>query len=537
MNKNTMSFSNLKIHNRSFVAVAILSLGLLVGFIIITNAQTAGSDNFTYPITELENCENKQACFTYCDNPDNIDACIDFAEEHNLLPPREIENARKFRELGRVGPGECRSENECRDYCEDINNIDECLAFAQEHGFMDEDELREARKIRAALAGGAQLPGGCRNERACEVYCYNPEHMEECIAFAEATGLMDESELTEARHVMRAMRSGHRPPGGCLGKDECEAYCSAAENIEECITFAEATGLIPPEELAEIRRILPLIQRGEMPGGCTNRAECEAYCADEVNREECAEFGIRAGFMTLGEVEQFRKTGGRGPGGCVGREECEVFCNDLRNQETCFQFAREHNFIPEEDLEHIREGARQLKEVFDTAPPEVVECLRTHLGQNIIEEIRADTLTPSPEVGERVRLCFEEFMPHPEESFLPRGDGSSEEFHSDSIEDLQRLRELRRLEDFQREEELFREQEREDDFQDRFFEDLIEPFIPDVNKEDFSTRENFDPVQENYFIKPEFGGVTCESLRYARSREFVPPEYHEKFKNCFPSRL
>ena len=53
---------------------------------------------------------------------------------------------------------------------------------------------------------------------------------------------------------------------------------------------------------------------------------------------------------------------------------------------------------------HVRMG-------LDKAPEEVKACLKENLGENIINDMEAGTLTPGPDIGERVKGCFEKFMP------------------------------------------------------------------------------------------------------------------------------
>jgi len=389
----------------------IIFLGLAVAY----GAFAISKDDIVYPIAELENCENEAACFAYCNDPAHLDECLAFAELHNLFSADEIAKAKKFQEIGAVGPGGCTTEQECKAYCENVNNIEECLAFAEQHGFMDPEELEEAKKIAAALRAGAQLPGGCTSEAECEAYCEDPNNMRECIAFAEAAGFMSPQELREVKQVLKALDAGIPFPGNCRGQDECEAYCEDPNHIEECVEFGIAAGFIPPEEVDAVRRMIPLMKEGKMPEGCRGgREECEAYCADEANTEECTIFFVEAGFMTAEEAEMFKKTGGRGPGDCKGRDECEAFCNNPANQEVCFEFGREHGFISEEEFHNIEEGTRQFEEGFAVAPPEVEQCLREKLGENVLLKIEAGTFLPTPELGEHMRYCFEEFFPGPE---------------------------------------------------------------------------------------------------------------------------
>src|SRR3990167_7834356 len=100
-------------------------------------------------------------CKTYCDEEKNIDECLDFAKEHNLIPEREIAVAREVRANG--GPGGCRSEKECRAYCDGDGHFEECISFAEKNNLMPKEELERAKKL-----GDKPGPGGCRREARSE---------------------------------------------------------------------------------------------------------------------------------------------------------------------------------------------------------------------------------------------------------------------------------------------------------------------------------------------------------------------------------
>ncbi|MBI2052082.1 MAG: hypothetical protein HYT38_00175 [Candidatus Sungbacteria bacterium] len=371
-------------------------------------AYKVNAQKVSFPVAELGNCANEAECKTFCDDPANISQCVDFAEKNNLMSPQEVSRAKKFIKAGAKGPGGCRGEAECSNYCEDIGHIDECLSFAERTGLIDEVEVAEARKVSKILKEGGSLPGGCKNKAQCETYCNDFDHAEECFDFASKSGFIPEEELGEARKAVDAIKKGNRPPGGCKNKAECESFCSDPNNIEECFTFAEKAGFIPPEEIEQARKVIPLMKAGKMPGGCKNKNECEAYCEDEANMEVCANFAIEAGFMAPEEAEMFRKTGGKGPGGCRGRQ-CEDFCNDSANQEQCFNFASEHGLIPPEELEQMKEGFQQFREGIESAPEEVVDCLRSSLGSEKFDKLQSGQTMPGPQMGEAMRNCFEDF--------------------------------------------------------------------------------------------------------------------------------
>src|SRR5258708_1099982 len=84
--------------------------------------------------------------------------------------------------------GNCASKNECRTYCNDIAHMDACVAFAQAHGLINKDDASNAEKFKAALQSGSG-PGGCTNPQASQTYCSDPVNLEACVTFAKNHGV------------------------------------------------------------------------------------------------------------------------------------------------------------------------------------------------------------------------------------------------------------------------------------------------------------------------------------------------------------
>ena len=295
--------------------------GLALALLVFAFAGAASKEDIVYPVAELGNCADEPSCRAYCENPSSLDECVAFAEKYNLISSEEAEKARKFKDIAQKGgPGGCRSEEECRNYCEDISRIDECLAFAEEHGFIDQKEITEAKKVSEVLKGGGNTPGSCRTKNACEAYCEDPDNIDECLAFAEKTGILPPDELEEIRGFQKAVKAGAQPPK-CKGRAQCDFYCTQPENMRECLAFAEKAGFMKGEELEQVKKFLPLLESGETPGGCRGKNECETYCKDESHMEACFAFAEKAGIIKPEEAEMIRKHGFTGPGGCKGREQ------------------------------------------------------------------------------------------------------------------------------------------------------------------------------------------------------------------------
>lgn len=316
--------------------------------------------------------------------------------------------------------GGCTSKAECKSYCDDTAHMDACVTFAEKHGLMNKSEVQRAKKFAGQLKSGGG-PGGCRSPRECDSFCSNLNNLETCLQFAESQGIQDEH-FEEGRKIQTYLKSGGRMPGGCFSKESCEAYCGNFEHATECFEFAQKAGLAGPNDERgpkspeQMRRIMELTQRGETPGGCKSKEQCDNYCGDQSHFEECITFAEKAGFMSAAEVQQIRKTGGKGPGGCSSRESCEAFCNNPDNREECFRFGQEHGLISEADVQNAKDGMIRLRQGLEQAPSEVVACLKATLGPNIIERIQAGDLVPGPQIGEQMKGCFEKFG----ESHRPR---------------------------------------------------------------------------------------------------------------------
>jgi len=170
----------------------------------------ADISDIQYPVSQLGNCTSETDCRSYCDKPENITACLNFAEQNNLMSKEEIEMAKKFSAVGNKGPGGCTGKDSCETYCNDISHIDECVSFAEQNNLMPPDKLREAQKVRDAIKRGAKPPA-CGSKKSCDSYCEDPSHMEECITFASEAGLMEGKEKEDAQKMLSAMKKGIKP--------------------------------------------------------------------------------------------------------------------------------------------------------------------------------------------------------------------------------------------------------------------------------------------------------------------------------------
>lgn len=279
--------------------LSVLSFLAALGLLFATQA-IAGLEDISYPIAELGSCANQEACFDYCNDPLNYDACMSFAKANQLLSEEEIQTYQTAEQAlaENGGPGGCTDQASCETYCSDVTHMEECLNFASENGLMSEEELAEATQVLEAIQSGASLPGGCTNQDTCEAYCSQADHMEECLNFASDSGIMSEDEIKEAKAIIEKMESGETP-GGCDSEETCSAYCIQEVNREECEAFFGEIG----EGSEESEKSEGSGQgydaydfeseyKGTFsgPGGCASEEECMSYCLDPANMNECASF-------------------------------------------------------------------------------------------------------------------------------------------------------------------------------------------------------------------------------------------------------
>lgn len=318
-------------------ALAIVFLGL-----VMLRAYAVSPFDITFPVSELGNCANNEECKTYCDDLENKDACAAFAVKHGFAKKEEVAIVKKLPE---TGPGGCSSESECGVYCTDESHAEECLAFAERHGIGK--QVRERAKLIRTQGG----PGGCQSMGECRAYCETPANQKECIAFAERNKFVPQEKLAAAKQILE-----EGGPGGCHGDVECRAYCENPDHTSECVVFAEKHNLISEEEASRIKK-LPL----NGPGGCRGE-ECKLYCEDEAHQEECLRFAEEHSLISQEELQRARKMAGKtGPGGCRG-EACRTYCADPAHREECFRFAEENDLIPKHELERARKMMRLAEE-------------------------------------------------------------------------------------------------------------------------------------------------------------------------------
>ena len=352
---------------------------VLLSVIILAGATASHVLAFTeptYPIAELGNCKDRLACMDFCNNPDNMSACVSYGENSGMLSAEEAKISKKV-----------------------------------------------AEKIKAGT-----MPGGCKTKDQCESFCQGSvANLEQCLGTAQDLGISG-ANIEEGKKVLQALKDGAQMPGGCTTKGDCENYCSDPQHIDECLNFAEKAQIIPAQDLAEAKKVAPFLKSGQTPGACKTKESCNTYCADNSHSEECMGFAEKAGFISSAEAELARKSGGAGPGGCKSQVTCDEYCKDKNHLQECIDFGIKVGAIKQEDVQKIKEGGKMIKDGLGKIPPgakaAAESCLNDVFGGNL-QGVLDGSVQITKDEGDKIGPCFEKAIQSFVKSQMPNIGGAS----------------------------------------------------------------------------------------------------------------
>lgn len=252
--------------------------------------------------------------------------------------------------------------------------------------------------------------GGCTDVASCKAYCDIDANESACIVYGKAHGLIPQNVPTQTasttqQKLQRLVQDGSGP-GGCSSLSACQTYCSDSTHRDECVAFAQKNNLLSKSQKDEVnktQKLQTLISSGKGPGGCSSVSECKTYCSDSTHRDECVAFAKTAGVITSTDAERIQQIPTAGPGGCDSPEACAAFCNNSANVDTCISFAKDHGILkPGEDTQ-IRDGISASREVLQ-APLEARNCF----PKGIEAQLESGNIPPA-EALNKIRVCFEQF--------------------------------------------------------------------------------------------------------------------------------
>ena len=312
-----------------------IAVGITLVVFSLVNAQNPF--DVQYPVPELGNCGSQEECKNFCDNPANHIACVDWAQSNGVFSAVEAKRMKDIEQMENKpedpidGPGGCRSPKECDAYCRLLENLDECLNYGVQNGYTSAEEAKKAKE--QADKGG---PNGCKSREECDSFCRRPENVEVCMKF-----VVEEGKITQ---------------------EEANLMIKMAKN--------ENFGKPKEPEINKEKALQILEEKGGGPGGCKNNEECKAYCEDFSHAEECMNFAKENGLMSPEEAERVKKmmTMG-GPGGCKTPQECDAFCGQEANRDTCMKFSIESGILSPEEAIMMQQQMQVINKLGDQAGP------------------------------------------------------------------------------------------------------------------------------------------------------------------------
>jgi len=355
-------------------------------------------------------CRTHNECQSFCDQLGNIEACFAYAEKEKILDKAELAEVQKIKSAlgkGAKMPGGCTSKDSCEKYCFGGDGarggkfnparLDECVSFGVKAGFMTPEEGEMVKKT------GGEGPGGCRGQE-CRKFCDDLNNHKECFQFAEKHGLISPEEGGFARKVMEKT--------GCRSRRECEAQFKddpeKAEDLFEEIskeTGFDLKKFIPKSQLGKIKNEIRSRIEDELP---EDVFACAGPKIDEfLNSEEFSPFEAGAEIGPI--IEGCFSREGFGPPDFENEGDVEEDFDDGEGDDGEGDF--EEVFEDEDgdfEVADDREGD-EGDEGFsgDEEERKVPEKVAICLGPELTEKMNSRQFPLSPPEEEAAKKCFE----------------------------------------------------------------------------------------------------------------------------------
>jgi len=227
---------------------------------------------------------------------------------------RMEEGKQKFQEGLKMAPPEALS-------CIQSVVGPEKFAKMQTGGFLPDRNLGE--QIRSCFEKNVPAgPGGCKSKEECDVFCSDQNNQETCFGFAKEHNLIPEEQIQQ---MEQQRKEGNNQAGNMLNNAPTEVVSCLKEKLgEERFSKMQSGSFMPDRGTGDIMKSCFEYFRPEQPqgnqqnnnqpgqmqnsgsqgqptsgfvgpGGCTDPNSCQNFCADENNKEECANFQSRQG--------------------------------------------------------------------------------------------------------------------------------------------------------------------------------------------------------------------------------------------------
>ena len=162
--------------------------------------------------------------------------------------------------------GNCNSLTECKNYCEDVSHMSDCINFAKNHGFY---KAPPSPPSESSILEAAKSELGCDSKEACQQFCGLQENWIKCGEFAKKHSLGKPQPKPEASSS--AVLEKAKAILGCLSYDQCKSFCSVEQNRIKCQYF----GRIIASLKSTVSNITP--KPSVLPNITTQGGSCNSF--------------------------------------------------------------------------------------------------------------------------------------------------------------------------------------------------------------------------------------------------------------------
>lgn len=159
-------------------------------------------------------CTSQQACMAYCNDVSHLQECTSFAKEHGMMSQEQEQEATSFQTAIANGvqmPGGCTTLEQCQSYCLQSAHINECVSFGEKSGLIPADKISQMKKMISLIQSG-QTPGECKTGEECRQYCSQEDHADACASFGQQIGALTSDQAKQLQFQMRQQFQGQPQP-------------------------------------------------------------------------------------------------------------------------------------------------------------------------------------------------------------------------------------------------------------------------------------------------------------------------------------
>lgn len=198
------------------------------------------------------------------------------------------------------------------------------------------------------------------------------------------------------------------------------ACCVRQDILQSCVAFARKTGSFPEEALAFLEKISPYVAQGKTPGSCTSLEQCDSYCKAPANQQECLDFFYRVGVFPesvrsqiAAVVAQIKQALDQGPIAlqtciqkAVGTSTLEMILNGSKLPPQ--NISETFSSCAQNAQQQAEQALAALKQAIASSTPYFQQCVQSNVGgADQLDKIFAGTAAPPQNFADVWQGCVQ----------------------------------------------------------------------------------------------------------------------------------